>query len=160
LLRYLRDVHGAWDNVQDDAGNYAADLADMANTDRHRRVAEFLRRECSDARAKSCQTLGVPLTATNEEIRQAYLCKAKQLHPDKNQGGASEEEFNAIKRAYDHLTVEHGRGNQTNPAHSLNLMIEVQKESNGDETVDDSSLFKARLIAVLLEYSDKGLDLR
>jgi hypothetical protein len=34
LIQYLRNKHGLSDDAQDDAGNFAADLADMAHTPR------------------------------------------------------------------------------------------------------------------------------
>eukprot|EP00978_Attheya_sp_CCMP212_P028373 scaffold97840_cov57-Attheya_sp.AAC.2 len=68
LIRYLRDEHGLMNDRQDDAGNSAADLADMANTMRHTNVAKFLRQECSPARAKSCSILGVTTSKKYECI--------------------------------------------------------------------------------------------
>lgn len=46
------------------------------------------------------QTLGLKRSASQEEIRAAYLCKARQTHPDK---GGDPKEFIKIKRAYDCL---------------------------------------------------------
>ena len=46
------------------------------------------------------QTLGLKRSASQEEIRAAYLCKARQTHPDK---GGEAKEFIKIKRAYDCL---------------------------------------------------------
>ena len=157
LIEYLRDEHGLLDDVQDFAGNYAADLADMANTKRHAQVAQFLRRECSAARANSCAILGVPVGSSTHEIRKAYLEKARLLHPDRNKCNS---DFDELHKAYKHLTTEDGNGFQSNPAHSLNLMLELS--GTGESTLrerDDIDCFKARLIAVLLEYGDKGLDL-
>jgi hypothetical protein len=79
------------------------------------------------------------------------------VHPDKNQQEENSSSFDAVHKAYKHLIENNGHGKQSNPAHSLNLMLQV----NGleDEKEDSLSCFKARLIAVLLEYGDKGLDL-
>lgn len=187
LLRHLRDHHDLLDDTQDDAGNFAADLADMADTDRHAGVARFLREECSGARANSCRVLGVPVSAGTDEIRRVYLAKARSVHPDRliacgqTQHGSSEGkdgkdlqqeyDFTAVRRAYEHLTFENGVGNQSNPAHSIHLMLELHStlNSSGRELqeptgeprlcTDEHNLFKARLIAVLLEYGDKGLEL-
>jgi hypothetical protein len=165
LIRYLRDEHGLLDDTQDDAGNYAADLADMANTTRHTQVALFLRQECNAAQTQSCAILGVPVGSSVSDIRKAYLAKARQVHPDR-QHGCTNSDFDAICRAYEHLTLENGNGSQSNPAHSLNLMLELSKVATNESTfdgkseMDDGDCFKARLIAVLLEYGDKGLDLR
>jgi hypothetical protein len=166
LIRYLRDEHGLLDDTQDYAGNYAADLADMANTTRHTQVAQFLRKECSAARSQSCAILGVPLVGSSvSDIRRAYLAKARQVHPDR-QGDCTNSDFVAIRRAYEHLTLQCGNGSQSNPTHALNLMLELSNAATNESTFDgqgemnDGDCFRARLIAVLLEYGDKGLDLR
>lgn len=165
LIRYLRDEHGLLDDIQDDAGNYAADLADMANTERHTKVALFLRQKCNSCRAQSLAVLGLPVNSTMQDIRRAYLTKARQVHPDRQGHNEETEHFDRIRKAYEHLTKEGGNGKQSNPAHSLNLMLELSKSSVNDETQtvaaddDDNDFFKARLLAVLLEYGDKGLDL-
>lgn len=49
--------------------------------------------------------LGVTATANQSEIKSAYRLKAKDLHPDKNQGDAAlEEKFKAVSEAYDILS--------------------------------------------------------
>lgn len=45
--------------------------------------------------------LGVPTTATPEQIREAYRGKARLLHPDKATGSVAE--FQKLKQAYDTL---------------------------------------------------------
>src|SRR5262245_43013668 len=48
--------------------------------------------------------LGVPRTATADEIKKAYRKLARKHHPDVNPGNrASEERFKAISEAYDVL---------------------------------------------------------
>lgn len=48
--------------------------------------------------------LGVPETATPEEIKKAYRRLARKYHPDRNPGDASaEERFRAVQEAYDVL---------------------------------------------------------
>jgi molecular chaperone DnaJ len=49
--------------------------------------------------------LGVTPTASQSEIKSAYRLKAKDLHPDKNQGDtALEDKFKAVSEAYDILS--------------------------------------------------------
>jgi molecular chaperone DnaJ len=51
------------------------------------------------------KVLGVSPTASQSEIKSAYRLKAKDLHPDKNQGDtAREEKFKAVSEAYDILS--------------------------------------------------------
>ena len=166
LCEYLHLHHDMWDDSADHAGNYAADLADMANTPRHTVAAEFLRQFCSRQKATSCAILGVPVTADESTIRAAYKQKVRLVHPDKQQHCTSDStDFLNLQRAYNHLLLEKGKGSQSNPAHSLKLMIQVSGPSDSSEVQaqeadnNHDGFFKARLIAVLLEYGDKGLDL-
>ncbi len=167
LIKYLHQHQDLWDDSQDDAGNFAADLADMANTPRHAIIAKYLRQHCSRARAESCALLRVPISASNSDIRKAYLKRARELHPDRQSGSKidspnfrSDHEFDALHKAYIHLVEEGGHGKQSNPSHSLKLMLQHVSTVSIGGSVDESTstLFKARLIAVLLEYGDKGLD--
>jgi len=108
----------------------------------------------------------VPVNASLSDIRKAFLAKARESHPDRHKGGTAldDSDFDTVHKAYEHLTLEGGNGTQCNPAHSLNLMLELNRTTlDGSGTLElnegDDDYFKARLIAVLLEYSDKGLDL-
>jgi len=192
LLQYLRDEHGLIDNLQDYAGNYAADIADMANTHRHAKVAKYLREECSEQRQISCNILGVDLNASRSEIRRAYLEKVRLVHPDrvhtrncrgidmehpndhtfdtrKRENGKNSvmHDFDEVKEAYEHLIMKKGIGSQSNPLHSINLMLTInsnnldtESKSEGENNESEKNdLFKARLLAVVLEYGDKGLAL-
>lgn len=154
VCRYLHQEHDLWDDVVDQAGNYAADLADMAATERHKRVAEYLRQHCSRQRAESCAVLGIDPSQASDwtVVRRAYLAKAKLLHPDRKQGSSTD--FDIVHKAYHHLMHEKGRGSQSNPAHSLPLMLECA----GSKVESNDDCFPARLTVVLLEYGDRGLD--
>lgn len=171
VVRYLKETIGLIDNLPDDAGNYAADLADMAHTARHEKVSQYLRMHCSSARYESLRVLGIivcdeedesfsGVAVTDEEIRRAYLSKARILHPDRN-GSSDGDEFDAIRRAYEHLIIHRGVGNQSNVTHSLHLMLTAisQEDSNNDEREGSQSVFKAQLLSVLLEFGDKGIEL-
>lgn len=51
------------------------------------------------------EVLGVPKTASDEEIKKAFKRLAMKHHPDRNQGdGAAEERFKEAKQAYDILS--------------------------------------------------------
>lgn len=166
LIKYLHTHHDMWDDVVDEAGNYSASLSDMANTPRHDIISKYLREECSRDRAESCKILGVCVSSNKAEIRKAYLDKARKFHPDRRHDGGSASLasvadkndccFDEIRRAYIHLTEHDGHGNQANPAHSLNLMLQANGVS---KDAGEDSFFKVRLTAVLLEYGEKGIDL-
>ena len=142
LCRWLRDECGAIDNVQDDGGNYAADVADMGG---HDELARWLRDECSDARARSLGVLGLPADTTDPAVvRAAYLEAARRLHPDRaaaaetptGGGGTgasstSAPDFDAACAAYKHLSEEGGRGQQSNPSHSLRRMLRATTATDG-----------------------------
>ncbi|OEU20164.1 ankyrin, partial [Fragilariopsis cylindrus CCMP1102] len=96
IVKYLREEIGMFDDQQDDAGNFAASLADMANTTRHTKIGVYLRQHCSRKRYNSLQILGLTASMSTKstmsestlalgknEIRKAYLKKARQLHPDR-----------------------------------------------------------------------------
>lgn len=67
------------------------------------------------------EIIGVPATATKREIRDAFLAKTKQLHPDQSQktkrdsrvgwatGASDTEQFMLVKEAYDVLRNEEKR---------------------------------------------------
>lgn len=55
--------------------------------------------------------LGLPSSATSEEIRRAYRILARRYHPDVNPGKSSEEKFKAIAAAYQILSDDEKRKN-------------------------------------------------
>lgn len=69
----------------------------------------MIRKSCSRL-AKSSKdifnpydVLGVPPTASKEEIKRAYYQMALRYHPDSGAGGGSSEKFKAAQEAYDLL---------------------------------------------------------
>jgi ankyrin repeat protein len=170
LVKYLHEQFHMYDDCIDDTGNYAADLADMANTVRHSRIALYLRRECSMERLESLKTLGLSscMDYSEEDIRKAYLKMARLHHPDARQINENKQrlhdmKFHEIQRAFEHLAIHGGISNkQRNPAHSIPLLLQAQDDIQSalkDSKHKNDKLFKARLLAVLLEYGDKGMNL-
>lgn len=57
-------------------------------------------------------TLGVPRNATLDDIKKAYKIKARELHPDKNQGSPeSAEKFKEVQEAFELLKDKRKRAN-------------------------------------------------
>ncbi|NLA35215.1 MAG: J domain-containing protein, partial [Actinobacteria bacterium] len=50
------------------------------------------------------ETLGVPRSASQEDIQRAYRNLARKWHPDVNQSAGAEDRFKAISEAYDVLS--------------------------------------------------------
>jgi molecular chaperone DnaJ len=50
------------------------------------------------------ETLGVPRTASNDDIKKAYRRRARELHPDTNPDPTAEEQFKTLARAYEVLS--------------------------------------------------------
>jgi molecular chaperone DnaJ len=55
------------------------------------------------------ELLGVPRTATAEEIKKAYRRKAREFHPDANPDAAAAEQFKQVARAYQVLSDDQQR---------------------------------------------------
>src|SRR4051794_21642102 len=58
----------------------------------------------ADVRQDYYETLGVPRTASREEIQRAYRKLARTYHPDVNHDPGAEERFKDISQAYDVLS--------------------------------------------------------
>ncbi|MFY0605918.1 MAG: DnaJ domain-containing protein [Cyclobacteriaceae bacterium] len=57
-------------------------------------------------RAHHLHTLGLDLNATDDQIKSAYRTLSKKYHPDVNQAVGANEQFLAIKEAYEHLSSD------------------------------------------------------
>jgi DnaJ-class molecular chaperone len=79
------------------------------------------------------QTLGVPRTATQEEIKKAYRKLASVHHPDK---GGDTKKFQDIQTAYDVLGTEQKRAQYDNPTPQ-----HMQFEFNGPGGFDFNNIF-------------------
>lgn len=55
-------------------------------------------------RDKYYKILGVPLNATQEQIKKAYMEKVKIWHPDRNKSPEAPKKFKEIKEAYEILS--------------------------------------------------------
>ncbi|KAF6203268.1 hypothetical protein GE061_003686 [Apolygus lucorum] len=55
------------------------------------------------------KTLGVPKTATSEDLKKAYRKLALEFHPDKNKNPGAEEKFKEIAEAYEVLSDDNKR---------------------------------------------------
>ena len=113
-------------------------------------------------------------------IRNAYLEKARMYHPDRNSNSVkAAESFVEVQKAYEHLSIHKGKGQQRNERHDIKVMIKSLAHSHVDDhaelraaadvydldgddlekTEDESPLtfFKARLLATLLDYGSGGM---
>lgn len=166
LCRWLHYKLGVMDSVTDNAGNFAADCAAMG---RHEEVCSWLREVCSTERGESLRLLGLDPTlgrrtghvqslilgqnqsaeSDGEDvsllIRNAYLDKARQHHPDRCTSAESADMFVAVKKAYEHLTVHGGRGRQHNDRHDIKTMITSLEQATRDMSldIDDLSSFSS-----------------
>ena len=129
LIKYLRDVHDMWDEIPDVGGNYAADVASMSGSPE---LADFIRRECSRERHRSCEVLGVPIDATESEIRKAYLSLMKVVHPDKKH--LHTHTLNMIDQATDSMNeLEMATGSEQNGSSSSDNTVSINVGSKVDE---------------------------
>lgn len=58
------------------------------------------------------ETLGIPKTASSDEIKKAYKKMAMKYHPDRNKGSKdAEEKFKSVNEAYQVLSDEKKKKN-------------------------------------------------
>lgn len=60
-------------------------------------------------RRKCLEILGLPPSASEDEIKKAYKNLARQYHPDKNDDEEAKEKFQEISGAYTYLTDPEAR---------------------------------------------------
>jgi len=78
--------------------------------------------------------LGVKQTATHEEIRKAYLKKAKELHPDRNQDDPeAQQKFQEVQEAYN-IVSDHVRRGMYDRNLVFNDPVYAQKGGLTEET--------------------------
>ena len=71
--------------------------------------------------------LGVDITATKQEIKDAYREKSKIVHPDK---GGKTEDFTELNEAYKVLSDDEARKIYDATGKSIYNPIEIEEESN------------------------------
>lgn len=156
LCQYFHEEYGMYDDSPDEAGNYAADLADMGG---HDSVAQYLRAQCSPHTIESVKVLrleSISQRYDRQAIKRAYHKAARELHPDRilntnsceNKEGSKEStntamtesrlaEFTKLTKAYRHLMDENGDGSQCNPKHKLPLLLTA---TAAETTIHDTSI--------------------
>ncbi|WP_043629772.1 molecular chaperone DnaJ [Nonomuraea candida] len=86
--------------------------------------------------------LGVPKTATAEEIKKAYRKLARQYHPDTNQGDASKEtKFKEVSEAYDVLSDSKRRKEYDDARTLFGSGVGGQRPGGGGFPFDFGDLF-------------------
>ncbi|KAL3795895.1 hypothetical protein HJC23_002166 [Cyclotella cryptica] len=163
LIQYFRDEHGVYDTLQDEAGNYCADIAKMRG---NIEVHKWLLEHGSGDRAESYKILGLQDGADIDTVKRRYWDLAREHHPDKKSQQTvvdncnyihDTDTFMRIKAAYEHLTKENGVGKQKNPKYDeLKLLENHHRCSSGVHDCDNEDLFVARLLAVISDYGDQG----
>ena len=153
LIKYFRDEHGVYDTVQDEAGNYSADIAKMRS---NMEVHQWLLDQGNGDRAQSYSLLGLELDADMETVKRRYRELAREHHPDKRHAHTDDESFMRFKAAYEHLTKENGIGQQMNPKYSEKKLLEYHRAALNNTDCKDDDLFTSRLIAVISDYGNAG----
>ena len=160
LIKYFRDEHGIYDNIQDEAGNYCADIAKMRG---NMEVHQWLLEHGSGDRADSFRVLGLDVGTDMDSVKRRYWELAREHHPDKKQPQSNcnyisyeENNFLRIKAAYEHLTKHNGIGTQKNPKYDEVKLLEYHRAISNNATDSNDDLFMARLLAVISDYGEDG----
>jgi ankyrin repeat protein len=166
LIKYFRDEHGVYDSVQDEAGNYCADIAKMRG---NAEVYQWLLDHGSVDRAESYRLLDLEVGADMESVKRRYFELAREYHPDKMTKSLVDDcnyipdvdtTFLKIKAAYEHLTKENGTGRQRNPKYDEIKLLENHHVFSSDNlNCNSDDMFMARLLTVISDYGDEGFPL-
>ena len=183
LCQYLHEKVGLWDDRPDAVGNYAVDLARMAQ---HNKVLiDYLQRVASRATLEACQLLDVSRNVherTVHQIQKAYRSSVRACHPDGKEKRRRRWEnveissslefeleedrlvqrFQLLTKAYQHLMVCESGGDDdddkllhNHATHKLPLLL--TQDGSIPDLLDDEC-FEARLLQVV-KQNQKGLDL-
>lgn len=152
LCNWLRTTFGCIDDVADDHGNYAADLAVEGG---HHELARWLRSVAAPTRAEDLRALGLEQECEPElsQVRAAFREIALQTHPDKR-GDA--DQFDRARTAYARLAGFSDAAN-CNPLRDADKLRAVLAAVNGPYESPPTD-FEAKLAVILLEQPN-GLSL-
>ena len=180
LCRYLHESVGMWDDKRDEAGNYAVDLARMAQHDAS--LVEYLQRVASRTTRHACRVLQVSVCErerTVAVIQRAYRDAVRACHPDgkerrrrrlcldscpmefEQQEAKLAERFQMLTQAYRHLVAcatmdeDNEKLLQDHASHELPRLLTADGSNPTDVNED---CFEARLLQVV-QQSRHGLDL-
>lgn len=91
---------------------------------------------------KHYETLGVPLDATQEEIKKSYRDKSKELHPDVNNG--DDKGFAELAKAYEVLSDPERR--------------KKYDETGTDKKISEQEEVSAIIVMLTMQFLGKNLD--
>uniref|UniRef100_A0A0G4GSI4 J domain-containing protein n=1 Tax=Chromera velia CCMP2878 TaxID=1169474 RepID=A0A0G4GSI4_9ALVE len=85
------------------------------------------------------EILGIPRTATKDQIRRAYLKKVKVLHPDKNPSPNAAVEFRLLQEAYGKATEYAATGGMPSSSSSSSSTQRSQYSSSSSSSSSSSA---------------------
>lgn len=156
LCEWLCAEFGCVDDVADDHGNFAADLAVEGG---HDRLAAWLR--ATAAPADDLKVLGLEGGESFQEIRAAYHRAALASHPDAARNAhARAESFDRVRTAYARLTGGSDESASHNPLRDADRFRAILMSSSIGESFAGQAPgdFETRLAVILLEQPN-GLSL-